>query len=124
MIDFSKYSLREIQAIVQVLDILTEDMPEEDIGYTVAMSYYCVARKYEDEIMRQHEHAMARIVREDAVRKQASAAGEAPADKVQLSSIYGTCTAADPPAPPDMFGWVGDALDDLCAAGEVLGADE
>lgn len=28
------------------------------------------------------------------------------------------------PAPPDMFGWVGDALDDLCASGEVLGADE
>lgn len=100
MIDFSKYSLREIQAIVQVLDILTEDMPEEDIGYTVAMSYYCVARKYEEDIMRQHEHAMA--------MQQARAAGEAPA-------------AADPPAPPDMFGWVGDALDDLCAAGEVMG---
>lgn len=31
---------------------------------------------------------------------------------------------ADPAPVLDMFGWVGDALDDLCAAGEVLGADE
>ena len=31
--------------------------------------------------------------------------------------------AGDPPAPPDMFGWVGDALEDLCAAGEVIGND-
>lgn len=28
------------------------------------------------------------------------------------------------PAAPDLFGWVGDALDDLCAAGEVLGSNE
>ena len=32
-------------------------------------------------------------------------------------------TASDDTAPPDMFGWVGDALDDLCAAGEVIGND-
>lgn len=27
------------------------------------------------------------------------------------------------PVAPDMFGWVGDALDDLCAAGEATGND-
>lgn len=106
MINFSKYSLREIQAIVQVLDILTEDMPEDDIGYAVAMSYYHVARKYEEDIMLQHEHAMAMVNRDD----------HAAAEAEKVNRIKEACVAGAPPAEapaPDMFGWVGDALDGL-----------
>lgn len=98
MIDYSKYNLAEMQAIVTVLDDLTDEMSVvEGYGpdFHIALS----------EFMRAFSRAMALIEQQAAEQDQPS---EAPA-------------AADPPAPPDMFGWVGDALDDLCAAGEVFG---
>ena len=94
MIDFTKYTLQELQAVVEVLDWLTDDMSSmsDEMGMPLALAYYGAARTCEGRL----------------VKQQARAAGEAPA-------------AADPPALPDMFGWVGDALDDLCVAGEVMG---
>lgn len=95
MIDYSKYNLAEMQAVVTVLDDLTDEMSvvqgyEQDFHIALA------------EFMRASARAKALID-----QQAHDAAGEAPA-------------GADDPAPPDMFGWVGDALDDLCAAAEVL----
>lgn len=114
MIDFSKFNLQELWAIGAVMDDLTSKEVELE-----SWQFACYFRSTAREAFRAESAA---------IDQQARAAGEAPAAKVQLSSIYGTCAAeeqapaaADPPAPPDMFGWVGDALDDLCAAGEVMG---
>ena len=101
MIDFTKYTLQELQAVVEVLDWLTDDMSSmsDEMGMLLALAYYGAASMSE-----------ARLV-----KQQARAAGEAPAAAGEAPA------AADPPALLDMFGWVGDALDDLCAAGEVIG---
>lgn len=94
MIDFNGFNLHELRAIAAVLNELTDEMISYD------GPWYEIAFK---------ECALARVYERNAEKQFIKE--QAPA-------------AADPPAPPDMFGWVGDALDDLCAAGEVLGADE
>ena len=94
MIDYSKYNLAEMQAIVTVLDDLTDEMS--------------VIQGYEQDF----HIAQAEFLRASAKAKalvDQQAAEQAPAG------------AADPAPVLDMFGWVGDALDDLCAAGEVMG---
>ena len=99
MIDFSKYTLQELQAMSDLLDYLREDAGAD------ALSYFCGCS-----LLRTIKHESLRLSRsivmsiEDQARDAAEPAG-------------------DPPAPPDMFGWVGDALDDLCAAGEATGND-
>lgn len=109
MIDFTKYTLQELQAVVEVLDWLTDDMAHmsDAMEMPLAFAYYGAARTRETMLVSQH-------VRE-AERKLEALQAE-PASEQAVPA------AADPPAPPDMFGWVGDALDDLCAAGEVLDA--
>lgn len=97
MIDYSEYNLAEMQAIVKVLDDLTDEMS--------------VVQGYEQDF----QIALSEFMR-------ASARATKLVD--QQAAEHAVPAAADPPAPPDMFGWVGDALDDLCAAGEVLGADD
>ena len=88
MIDLSKYTLSEQQAINDVLYDLQRYLWDNEIewGYLHDAFFYSTMelRKAIDQQARDHE---------------------APADS------------------PDMFGWVGDALDDLCAAGEVIGSD-
>ena len=114
MIDFSKYTLQELQAISDALDTLTNDIVERDLSLGWVFREYRNAREAVEKKIAKHVHE----------------AEEKPI-KVNSSSMYGTMgevpvdppAACDPPAPPDMFGWVGDALDDLCAAGEVIGND-
>lgn len=110
MIDYNSFSIDQLRAVNEVLDYIT-DMLDADLVPAIVYREYRIANK----------------VLHMAIEQQARAAGEALPAKVQLSSLYGTCVAdppADPPAAPDMFGWVGDALDDLCAAGEVLGSND
>lgn len=94
MIDYNSFSIDQLQAVNEVLDYIT-DMLDADLEAAIVYREYRIANK----------------ALHMAIEQQASAAGEAPA-------------AADPPAASDMFGWVGDALDDLCAAGEVCGSNE
>ena len=100
MIDFSKYTLQELQAISDALDILTDDIVERDLSLGWVFSEYRNAREAVEKKIKQHVH--------EAEKKLEALQAE---------------PAGDPPAPPDMFGWVGDALDELCAAGEVIGND-
>lgn len=84
MIDYSKYNLAEMQAVVTVLDDLTDEMSvvqgcEQDFHIALA------------EFMRASARATALI------DQQARDTGKAPA-KVQLSSLYGKCVAGAPPA--------------------------
>lgn len=114
MIDFSKYNLQEMQAIAAVLDDLTDEMSvvqgyEQDFQIALAEFMRASARAKALIDQQAHDHEAAEAEKVDRI-KEACIAGDPPA-------------AADPPAPPDMFGWVGDALDDLCAAGEVIGND-
>lgn len=122
MIDFSKYTLQELQAITDALDAMADAIIEYDLGSGYVFTEYRNAREAVEKKIAQH----VREAEKKLAALQDRDAAEVPAAKVQLSSIYGTCAAepaGDPPAPPDMFGWVGDALDDLCAAGEVIGND-
>lgn len=119
MIDYSKYNLAEMQAIVTVLDDLTDEMSVEqgyENDFDIALYEFFRANTKANALIRQQarDHAAAEAEKVDRI-KQAMAAGAPPAEAP---------AAADSPAPPDMFGWVGDAIDDLCAAGEVLGSDE
>lgn len=100
MFDFSKYNLQELQAMSDLLDYLREDARAD------SLSYFCGCS-----LLQAIKHESLRLSRSILIslEEQASIAGAPPADS---------------PAPPDMFGWVGDALDDLCAAGEVLGSNE
>lgn len=101
MIDFSKYSVNEQQAINDVLYDLVERL--EDFGH--------IWDYLRDMRTRSDAQLVVSIDAQLAQRTRDHAAAEAD-------------PPADPPAAPDMFGWVGDAHDDLCAAGEVLGSDE
>ena len=92
MIDFSKYTLQEQQAINDALYDLQRYLWDNKLEW----AYLHDAFFYSTMELRK------------AIEQQASDAAE---------------PAGDPPDPPDMFGWVGDALDDLCAAGEVIGND-
>lgn len=95
MFDFSKYTLQELQAITEVLDDLTYKMaPNNPDSCTILYRYFRAAVSVEKA-----------MVEEQAV--QARVAG-VPAEE------------SEPEQAPDMFGWVGDALDDLCAAGEAI----
>lgn len=97
MIDFTKYNRYQLQAIVEVLDALTDDLISSDITESLSIPM----REYRRAVVAERE---AEMLEAEQARDAAEPAG-------------------DPPAPPDMFGWVGDALDDLCAAGEVIGND-
>lgn len=108
MIDFSKYTLTELQAMSAVLDDLTYRMSICDTMKAHMLPY--------------HYYKEVTCAVAAAIDQQARDYAAAEAEKVQLSSMYGTMAAAEATA-PDMFGWVGDALDDLCAAGEVIGND-
>lgn len=58
-----------------------------------------------------------------SISYQMSACNDEIAERMdQMAHSEQAQAGADDPAPPDMFGWVGDALDDLCAAGEVMGS--
>ena len=88
MIDFSRYSVNEQQAINDVLYDLQKYLYDNDMEWDyLHNAFFRSTTQLRRDIDLQAEQA-------------------------------------DPPAEPDMFGWVGDALDDLCAAGEVLGSDE
>lgn len=101
MIDFSKYSVNEQQAINDVLYDLQKYLYDNDMKWDyLHNAFFCSTTQLRRDI--------------DLQAEQAEQAGEAPADP----------PAEDPEPVPDMFGWVSDALDDLCAAGEVLGSDE
>jgi len=112
MIDFSKYNLQELQAMSDLLDYLREDAGAD------SLSYFCGCS-----LLQAIKHESLRLSRSilmslEEQAEQAEQAGEAHCCKVQLSSLYGKCIAGAPPAeapadPPDMFGWVGDALDGL-----------
>lgn len=104
MIDYTKYTLQELQAISDALDTLTDDIVERDLSVGWVFREYRNAREAVEKKIAQH-------VREAEKKLEALQARDAAE------------SAGDPPAPPDMFGWVGDALDDLCAAGEVIGND-
>ena len=84
MIDFSKYTLQELQAISDALDTLTDDIVERDLSVGWVFREYRNAREAVEKKIAQH-------VRD--------AAGAPPAE--------------DPEPTPDMFGWVNDALDGL-----------
>lgn len=119
MIDFSKYTLQELQAITDALDTLTDDIVERDLSVGWVFREYRNAREaVEKKIAQQaRDHEAAEAEKVDRI-KQACVAGAPPA--IQCSNIdkCGVCLAECPfiddhePA-PDMFGWVGDALDGL-----------
>lgn len=111
MIDFSKYTLQELQAISDALDTLTDDFVERDLSVGWVFREYYNARAAVEKKIAQHAREAAEAEKVNRI-KDACVAGAPPAE-----------APADPPAPPDMFGWVCDALDDLCAAGEVIGSD-
>lgn len=127
MIDFSKYTLQELQAISDALDTLTDDIVERDLSVGWVFREYRNAREAVEKKIAQH-------VRE-AEKKSAGDPPELtvlviprkpikiePQDLKKFEDLYNE-PAGDPPAAPDMFGCVGDALDDLCAAGEATGND-
>ena len=95
MIDFSKYTLQELQAIVSAFDTMLDDICEHDL--TVGWVF--------------HEYGMARLAVEEAVKKQARdhAAAEAEkVDRIKQACIAGAPPAEEPEPAPDMFGWVND----------------
>lgn len=106
MIDFSKYTLQELQAMSDLLDYLREDAGAD------ALSYFCGCS-----LLRTIKHESLRLSRSIVMSLEDLARDHEAAEAEKVNP------AGDPPAPPDMFGWVGDALDDLCAAGEVIGND-
>ena len=119
MIDFSKYTLQELQAITEVLDDLTYKMALDypDSG-TIPYRYFRAAVSV--------EKAMVEEQARDAAEPASVPAPDPPEIKCSNIDPEQAEPAGDPPAEaaaPDMFGWVGDALDDLCAAGEVIGND-
>lgn len=91
MIDFSKYTLQELQAMSDLLDYLREDAGAD------ALSYFCSC-------------SMLHAIKRESIRLSRS---------ILMSLEQQARDAAEPagdPPDPDMFGWVGDALDDLCAS--------
>lgn len=123
MIDFTKYTGQEMRAIVDVLDALTDDLLSSDITESLSIPM--------------REYRRAQVALRTTIEIEAADYAAAEAEKV--NRIKDACIAGAPPtdpqadlkdlewkeqaAAPDMFGWVGDALDDLCAAGEVLSDD-
>lgn len=103
MIDFSKYTLQELQAITDALDKMSNDIVEH--AFSVGYAF----REY-------YDHASA------AVEKKIAEHVRKAEEKLAAQQVRDAAEpAGDPPTPPDMFGWVSDALDDLCAAEEVIG---
>ena len=104
MIDFSKYTLQEQQVINDVLYDLQRYLWDNEMEWDYLHNAFFYStmelRKAIDDHVREAEKKLEAPQARDAAEP-----------------------AADPPASPDMFGWVGDALDDLCAAGEVIGND-
>lgn len=98
MIDFSKYTLQELQAISDALDTLTDDIVERDLSVGWVFSEYRNAREAVEKKIAQHAHEAAEAEKVDRI-KEACIAGAPPAEELE-------------PA-PDMFGWVGDALEGL-----------
>ena len=120
MIDFSTFNLQELRAIGAVMDELTSKEVELE-----SWQFACYFRSTAREAFRAESAAI-----DQQARDAAEPAGAPPAVKCCNIDRCGVCltdcpysdeplpAGADEPA-PDMFGWVGDALDDLCAAGEA-----
>ena len=125
MIDYSKYNLSEMQAIVTVLDDLTDEMGVQkgyENDFYIALSEYMRASTRATALINQQARDREAAEAEKVNRiKEACVAGappaEAPAPANCILNNCGSqllnCPIADPPAEPDMFGWVGDALDGL-----------
>ena len=90
MFDFSKYNLQELQAMSDLLNYLREDAGAD------ALSYFCGCSLLQ-EIKRESLRLSRSILM--SLEEQAHYAGDPPAE--------------EPEPAPDMFGWVGDALDGL-----------
>ena len=100
MIDFTKYTGQEMRAIVDVLDALTDDLLSSDITESLSIP------------MREYRRAQVAL----RTTIEIEAADHAAAEAEKVDRIMQACIAGAPPADepaPDMFGWVGDALDGL-----------
>ncbi len=55
MIDFSTYTLPELQAVVEVLDLLTDEMAHslDEMNFPQALAYYLAASAYESRLVNQ-----------------------------------------------------------------------
>ena len=107
MFDFSKYNLQELQAMSDLLDYLREDAGAD------ALSYFCGCS-----LLREIKHESIRLSRSIVMSLEEQAHDHAAAEAEKVNRIKEACIAGAPPAeapadPPDMFGWVGDALDGL-----------
>lgn len=106
MIDFSKYTLQELQAISDALDTLTDDIVERDLSVGWVFGEYRNARAAVEKKIAQHAR--------EAAREAACEAAEAEqVDRIVQACIAGAPPAEEPDPAPDMFGWVNDALDGL-----------
>ena len=115
MIDFSNYTVFQQQAMNDVLYDLVERL--EDCG-----SIWDYLR---DMRTRSDVQLVVSIDAQLAQQAHDHAAAEAEkVNRIKEACIAGASPAEEPEPAPDMFGWVGDALDDLCAAGEALGSNE
>ena len=127
MIDYSNYNLAEMQAIVTVLDDLTDEMSVQEFkhDYELALCEFMRASARAKALIAQQarDHAAAEAEKVDRI-KQACIAGAPPAVKCCNIDRCGVCLTdcpyTDEPLPagsdepaPDMFGWVNDALDGL-----------
>lgn len=118
MIDFSKFNLQELRAIGEVMDDLARNEMKLE-----SWQFDCYVRSIAREAFRAESAAIDQQAAELTVyaipRKPIKID---PQSLKKFEELYNEHAgdppaAADPPDPPDMFGWVGDALDDLCAAG-------
>lgn len=100
MIDLSKYTLNEQQAINDVLYDLQRYLWDNEMewAYLHDAFFYSTMelRKAIDQQARDHAAAEAEKV-----------------DRIKQACIAGAPPAEEPEQAPDMFGWVGDALDGL-----------
>lgn len=107
MFDFSKYTLQELQAMSDLLDYLREDAGAD------ALSYFCGCS-----LLQEIKRESLRLSRSILMSLEEQARDHEAAEAEKVNRIKEACVAGAPPAeapadPPDMFGWVGDALDGL-----------
>lgn len=103
MIDFSKYNLQEMQAIVSVLDDLTDEMDVEK-GYE--NDFYIALHEFNRAALR------AKVLIDQQARDHEAAEAEK-VNRIKEACVAGAPPAEEPEPAPDMFGWVNDALDEL-----------
>lgn len=85
MIDYSKYTLQEMQAILTVLDDLTDEMsvmPGHEQDFAIALSEYMRASSYVSDLVNQQarDHEAAEAEKVDRI-VQACVAGAPPAEE-------------------------------------------